>query len=291
MGIKKYFSFIKFIHTLFAMPFMLVGFTYGVAEQGYFSAHLWKILGLCVLCMVFARSAAMGFNRYADRKIDKLNPRTAQREIPSGVINRQNALIFIIINSLLFILATYFINPICFYLSPIALIWVLGYSYAKRFTFLSHLILGTGLAIAPVGAYLAVSGSFNVVICYLSMITLFWTAGFDIHYALQDEQFDKQHGLHSIPSVFGSRKAAIFSACFHLIAACMVIIFGLHIKTGYLYWIGAGCFIGLLIFQHIIMHSGKSVKIEIAFFSSNSTASILFAVFSIFNFVKEYIYQ
>ncbi|HNE29280.1 MAG TPA: UbiA-like polyprenyltransferase, partial [Saprospiraceae bacterium] len=187
---KSYFSLVKFSHTIFAMPFALAGFFIATRQQGP-DALNWRLLLLVVLCMVFARSAAMGFNRWLDRDIDAVNPRTRMREIPSGTIPARSALVFVLVNCLLFILTTFFINTLCFLLSPVALAVVLGYSYTKRFTWLCHFVLGLGLALAPVGAYLAVTGHFAWLPVLLGFTVLFWTAGFDIIYALQDEEFDK----------------------------------------------------------------------------------------------------
>ena len=193
---KKYLSLIKFSHTIFAMPFALIGFF--LASQQY--NFEWITLLYVVLCMVFARSAAMAFNRYIDRDIDIANERTAQiREIPNRTITAKNALLFVVINAMLFVLTTYFINSLCFALSPIALLTILGYSYTKRFTVLCHLVLGLGLSLAPIGAYLAVSGVFDIIPILFSCVVLFWVSGFDIIYSLQDDDFDKTQKLHSIP--------------------------------------------------------------------------------------------
>ena len=193
---KNYLSLVKFSHTIFALPFALIGFFIAIGVHGY--DFKWTTFIYVILCMVFARSAAMAFNRYVDRKIDKANERTANvREIPNGTIKPTSALVFVIINCVLFIATTYFINPLCFYLSPIALLVVLGYSYTKRFTALCHLVLGIGLGLAPIGAYLAVTGAFDWLPLYFSFAVLFWVSGFDIIYALQDESFDKQQQLHS----------------------------------------------------------------------------------------------
>ncbi len=182
--IKNYLSLVKFSHTVFAMPFALTGYFTAVYSHGY-GFDLQKLL-LIVLCMVFARNAAMGFNRYIDREIDLKNPRTSSREIPGKIITPKNALLFVVVNSILFITTTAFINMLCFALSPLALAVVLGYSYTKRYTWLCHLVLGLGLALAPVGAYLAVSAQFHYVAIIYSLIVLFWVAGFDIIYALND---------------------------------------------------------------------------------------------------------
>ena len=172
--VGNYLSLIKFSHTVFALPFALIGF---FLATSYTSENIsWKLLVLVILCMVFARTAAMAFNRYADKEIDKQNPRTAIREIPKGIISENAALFFVIANCILFITTTYFINEICFYLSPVALAVVLGYSYTKRFTSLCHLVLGLGLSLAPIGAYLAVAGEFHIIPIYFSWAVLFWVS-------------------------------------------------------------------------------------------------------------------
>lgn len=230
--------------------------------------------------MIFARSAAMAFNRYIDRRIDLANPRTAEvREIPNGTITPKNALAFVIINCVLFIATTYFINPLCFYLSPIALFVVLGYSLTKRFTALCHLVLGVGLALAPIGAYLAVTGTFAWLPLFFSFAVLFWVSGFDIIYALQDEEFDKQQKLHSIPVLLGKKNALMLSVFLHLITASCVVYAGYFGDFGLYYWIGCGIFIALLLYQHLIVKPNDLSKVNLAFFTTNGVASVLFAVF------------
>ena len=214
---RKYLSLIKFSHTIFAVPFALIGFFLAISSPQYIFE--WTTFLYVVLCMIFARSAAMAFNRYIDRDIDTANPRTSEiREIPNGSIKANSALVFVIISSLLFIGTTYFINDICFYLSPIALLVVLGYSYTKRFTSLCHLVLGLGLSLSPIGAYLAVTGKFDDIIPILfSLVVLFWVSGFDIIYSLQDEEFDKEQKLHSIPVLLGKKNALILSKVLHFL--------------------------------------------------------------------------
>ena len=229
--------------------------------------------------MVFARNAAMAFNRYADRDIDKKNPRTAVREIPSEVIKPKSALFFVILNSVLFVATTYFINPLVFYLSPVALLIVLGYSYAKRFTWLAHLILGLGLSLAPIGAYLAVTGRFDILPLLYSFIVLFWVAGFDIIYALQDEEFDKEQNLKSIPVFMGKKGALNFSSFLHTLTIALVIIAGILGDGKVLFWIGAVIFIALLIYQHFLVKPNDLSKVNLAFFTTNGIASVVFAGF------------
>ena len=284
---KNYLSLIKFSHTIFALPFALIGFFLAVylAKDGVFTTEIWGKLGLILLCMIFARSAAMAFNRYIDRDIDAKNPRTAVREIPAGVITPRSALGFIILNIVLFVATAYFINPLCFYLSPIALIVVLGYSYTKRFTALCHFILGLGLAIAPVGAYIAVTGAFDQIPLFYSAVVLLWVSGFDIIYALQDEDFDKSLGLNSIPTFLGKNRALILSTVLHLICAVIIIIAALFGNFGWLHWVGAVIFIGLLMYQHFLVKPNDLSKVNLAFFTTNGIASVIFGLFVILDLV------
>ncbi|HNL37748.1 MAG: UbiA-like polyprenyltransferase [Saprospiraceae bacterium] len=282
---KSYFSLVKFSHTIFAMPFALAGFFIATRQQGP-DALNWRLLLLVVLCMVFARSAAMGFNRWLDRDIDAVNPRTRMREIPSGTIPARSALVFVLVNCLLFILTTFFINTLCFLLSPVALAVVLGYSYTKRFTWLCHFVLGLGLALAPVGAYLAVTGHFAWLPVLLGFTVLFWTAGFDIIYALQDEEFDKSQQLYSVPAWLGKTRALRLSEVLHLVSALLLLTAGwlLHgelAETGWLAWAGTGIFLGLLLYQHLIVKPNDLRRVNLAFFTTNGIASLIFGVMTI----------
>lgn len=241
----------------------------------------WKLFGLVILCMIFARNAAMGFNRYADRNIDAKNARTAVREIPAGKISPTSALWFVIVNAALFIATTYFINTICFYLSPVALSVILGYSITKRFTALCHIILGLGLSLAPIGAYLAVMGRFDMEPLWFSFAVLFWVSGFDIIYALQDTEFDELQKLHSIPAWLGKKKALNLSKFLHLCSATCIWIAGVMGKFGTLYYIGALIFTGLLIYQHTQVKHDDLTKVNRAFFTTNGIASVVFGCFVI----------
>lgn len=278
-SIKKYFSLVKFSHTIFAMPFALIGFFLGVRDGN--GERLGWLFLLVILCMVFARSAAMAFNRRIDEKYDRINPRTAQREIPSGKISKKNALIFVIINCLLFIATTYFINKLCFFLSPVALIVVLGYSFTKRFTALCHLILGLGLSLAPIGAYIAVTGHFSLLPILFSVVVLCWVSGFDIIYALQDDAFDQENELHSIPAWVGRKKGLIFSTGLHTVSALVVIAAGVYGHFHWVYWLGAALFIGMLIYQHLLVKPNDLRKVNIAFMTANGIASSIYAIFVI----------
>lgn len=277
---RHYLSLVKFSHSIFAMPFALLGF-FLAFQIGDASFDYIKLMFI-VLCMIFARNAAMGFNRYIDRKIDLQNPRTREREIPAGVIGSRSALLFVVVNALLFMAVTWWINPLCFVLSPVALAITLGYSYTKRFTFWCHFILGLGLALAPIGAYLAVSGVFNSWIpVVFSIAVLAWTAGFDIIYASQDTQFDQQQKLHSIPQKLGVRKALLASRITHLISALLIILPGFSPVFSDWYWAGSAIFILLLINQHRLVKPDDLSKVNLTFFINNGFASILFAAIAI----------
>lgn len=301
--VKNYLSLIKFSHTIFALPFALIGFflgVYWVPKEELINLHKLQVnrgpgtprwyfdisydfpsvsFVLVLLCMLFARSAAMAFNRYLDRAFDKKNPRTAIREIPKGIISPNNALRFVILNCILFIIATFFINRICFYLSPVALFVILFYSYTKRFTPLCHLVLGLGLSLAPIGAYLAVTGMFELLPVLFSFTVLFWVSGFDIIYALQDEEFDKANNLYSIPAALGKRKALKVSELLHLLSLVCVIAAGLYGHFNWLYWCGVAVFGGLLIYQHSLVKPTDLSKVNIAFMTANGIASVIFAIF------------
>ena len=295
---KSYLSLIKFSHTIFAMPFALIGFFLGLNNIRWMATsvvpgwhtniypeeynipfttnQIFTRFILVVLCMVLARSAAMAFNRWLDRHYDSLNPRTAIREIPSGVITAKNALVFTIISSLLFIVCCFFINRICFFLSPVALAIVLGYSYTKRFTPLCHLILGLGLSLAPIGAYLAVTGSFALLPILFSIAVICWVSGFDIIYSLQDVEFDKSQQLYSIPAWLGKSKALRFSEILHLLCLLAIIYAGFYGGFGWLYWIGVVIFTGMLVYQHSIVKPEDLRRVNLAFMTANGIASVVF---------------
>ncbi|HMJ48768.1 MAG TPA: UbiA-like polyprenyltransferase [Ferruginibacter sp.] len=279
--IRNYLSLIKFSHTIFAMPFALIGFflAWHDIHTSLDSNVLIQKFLLVIGCMVFARSAAMAFNRYLDREYDAKNPRTAIREIPSGIITSANALLFTIVNGILFFTCTLFINRLCFYLSPVALFIILFYSYTKRFTPWCHLVLGLGLSLAPIGAYIAVTGVFSLLPVLFSLTVLFWVSGFDIIYALQDEDFDKENQLYSIPSLLGKKKALRVSELLHVLSSIAVVSAGIVGKFGILYWLGVIVFIGMLIYQHSIVKPNDLRKVNVAFMTANGIASVVFAVF------------
>ncbi len=297
--VKNYLSLIKFSHTIFAMPFAMIGFFLGVVYPPthytqwtpnrsigwdrfpYPSSHYIVVFPLVIGCMIFARSAAMAFNRWLDVKWDALNPRTAIREIPAGIISRNSALYFVLFNCLAFIVCTWFINPLCFGLSFVALAVVLGYSYTKRFTPLCHLVLGLGLSLAPIGAYLAVTGHFALLPVLFSFTVIFWVSGFDIIYSLQDEEFDKTQRLYSMPSWLGKVKALHVSEFLHALSTLCVIEAGLYGGFGWWYWCGVAIFIGMLVYQHAIVRPNDLSRVNLAFMTANGIASVVFAVFVI----------
>jgi len=276
---KKYLSLVTFTHTIFAMPFAFIGFFLAVTTTNY--RFDWVKLVLMVLCMVFARNSAMAFNRYLDRNIDSKNPRTKQRDIPSGRISPASALTFTIINCLLFVITAWFINNLCFYLSPVALLVVLGYSATKRFTALCHMVLGLGLSLAPIGAYLAVTGQFALTPLFFSLAVLCWVSGFDIIYALQDEDFDRDENLHSIPAWLGKVNALRLSTFLHVLSAAFVImpVFFAPVGFGYLYYAGIVFFCAMLIYQHLLVKPNDLSRVNFAFMTTNGIASVVFAVF------------
>ncbi|HOU98129.1 MAG TPA: UbiA-like polyprenyltransferase [Bacteroidales bacterium] len=276
--ISAYFSLIKFSHTIFAMPFALIGAVLGY-KNGHFEQVPWELFGFVVLCMFFARSAAMSFNRYADAKIDSLNPRTKNREIPKGVYKPAQVLFFTVLNAVFFITTTYFINSLVFYLSPVALLVILGYSYAKRFTFLAHVWLGVALALAPLGAFMVFSASFSWIPIPFSLIVIFWVSGFDVIYSTQDAEFDQEQGLNSIPSLVGVKNALNIAFLLHLLAITGTIVTGFIFKWHFAYWMGAVIFSLMLIWEHVVVRKNHNQEtVNMAFATINSYAGLLYGI-------------
>lgn len=275
--VKDYFSLVKFAHTAFALPFALIGYTLGVMAAGF---DPWTLVAV-LACMVFARNAAMGFNRVIDRRFDMRNPRTAGREIPAGKISVRAGKWFVILNSAAFIAVAATFNWLTLALSPVVLLVVLGYSYTKRFTALCHMVLGLGLAIAPSAAYIAVTGTLTITPVCISVLVLTWVSGFDIIYALQDAGFDREERLHSVPAALGVRGALWVSVLLHVVTVAMVIVVGSLFGNGWLYWTGAAVFLGLLVYQHLIVRPGDLSRIGAMFGLTNGLASIAYATFVI----------
>lgn len=280
LRVKNYLSLVTFAHTVFAMPFALIGFSLGLKAVNFETYKpWWELLILVLLCMVFARSAAMAFNRWLDADLDAINPRTAIREIPSGIISKRKALLFVILSCIVFIITTYFINALCLVLAPVALFVILFYSYTKRFTSLCHLVLGLGLSLSPIGAYIAVTGKFAFVPVLFSLAVLFWVSGFDIIYALQDEEFDRVNHLRSIPSMFGLKKALHVSGYLHILSFASILIAGILGHFSWFYWAGAAIFGYFLIYQHTLVKPNDLSRVNRAFFTSNGIASVIFSLF------------
>jgi len=268
-------NFVKLPHTVFALPFALVGATLA----SYTHDVTLGTLGWIVLAFTAARFAAMGFNRIVDRQIDGRNPRTAKREIPSGVLTVRDATLAVTIASLVFVFAAWRLNPICAILSPVALGWVLWYSYTKRFTHWSHVVLGVGLAIAPVGGYLAVAGEWSTpwwMLIALALGVSTWTAGFDILYALQDEDFDRAERLHSIPVVFGRRGALAIARGLHVSTIAALAAVGTAVPVGWLYALGVLVAAVLLLYEHSLVRGDDLSKLDAAFFTMNGVISLTF---------------
>lgn len=274
---QRYLSLVKFSHTVFALPFAVIGYFLGISQPG--QAFDLILFLKVIACMVTARTAAMAFNRLIDRHIDARNERTRTREIPSGAVSPLSASLLIIVSCLLFVLITWTINPLCFYLSPVALTVVLGYSYTKRFTWLCHLVLGLGLSLAPIGAYLAVTGFFDLLPVCFSLCVITWVSGFDVIYALQDETFDRSQSLYSLPASFGKKNALRISSYLHILSAGFVALAGLLGAFGMIYWIGAALFAGLLLYQHSLVKPDDLRQVNLAFFTTNGIASLVFAIF------------
>ena len=271
---------VKFEHTIFAMPFALIGFFMAVMITDQIS--FWKLLIEIVLSMVFARNAAMGFNRYLDRQFDAANPRTATREIPAGLLSAPKALVFVVINAALFGVITWMINPLCFALSPVALFVILGYSYTKRITPLCHFVLSLGLSLAPIGAWLAVAGHFAITPLLFSGIVFFWVSGFDIIYACQDVEFDHKYRLQSIPVMVGVKKALTISVVLHVLTFIFVILAGISLQaTKSIYFAGAAIFGVLIVYQHSIVKANDLSRVNLAFGTLNGIAGVVFAAFVI----------
>ena len=281
--IGDYLSLVKFSHTIFAMPFALMAFVFALkTTEAEFS---WVLLLQIVGCMVFARNVAMGFNRWADHKIDGDNPRTASREIPAGKITPNSALVFVIVNALLFIATSLSINLLTAVLSPVALAVIMFYSYCKRFTAMAHLVLGLSLGIAPTAAYIAATGTIATAPCLISLLVLTWCGGFDIIYALQDLEFDRERGLHSIPVRFGVRGALYISIALHAVSIAALILFALYCPQGWLLWTGVALFSLCIILEHILVTPTKQRSIGIAFGTLNGIASLTLATFTILQLI------
>jgi len=265
---------IKFEHTIFALPFALTSAL--IAACGLPG---WRTLGWILVAMVGARSAAMAFNRIADFRLDAANPRTAGRALPAGIVSVSAAWLLTIASAGLLILAAYMLNPLAFALSPVALVIVLGYSYSKGFTSLSHLWLGLSLGIAPVGAWIAVKGEIGLPSIVLSVAVMLWTAGFDIIYSLQDVDFDRKMGLFSLPARIGASKALAVSRFFHAGMILALICLGIITGRGIIYYLGVALVALFLIYEQSLVSANDISRVNTAFFTINGCVSIAFALF------------
>ena len=267
---------IKFEHTVFALPFAIMSAF--IAAEGL--PPLPK-LGWILVAMVGARSCAMAFNRLADAKIDSENPRTAMRAIPAGLITKGAVWVFTLVSAGLLVFAAWRLNPLAFRLSPVALAVIMGYSYTKRFTALSHLWLGLALSISPVGAWIAIKGRFDWTPIILCCVVLLWTAGFDIIYACQDVNFDRKHGLHSIPARLGIRWALWVSSVLHTVAVLLLFCIPLFTRMGHFYFIGVWIVVFIFIYEHAIVKPDDLSRVNLAFFTLNGMISLVLMVLSI----------
>ena len=267
---------IKFEHTVFALPFAIMSAF--IASGGL--PQLAK-LGWILVAMVGARSCAMAFNRLADAEIDSKNPRTSTRAIPAGLITKGAVWVFTLVSVGLLVFAAWRLNPLAFALSPVALAVIIGYSFTKRFTALSHLWLGLALSISPVGAWIAITGRFDWTPIVLCCVVLLWTAGFDIIYACQDVNFDRKHGLHSIPARIGIRWALWISSALHVVAVILLFIVPLLTELGLFYYIGVGIVVLIFIYEHAIVKPNDLSRVNLAFFTLNGMISLVLMALSI----------
>jgi 4-hydroxybenzoate polyprenyltransferase len=276
----EYLRLIKFPHSIFALPFAFTAAL--IAEEGV--PEFYKIFWITV-AMVGGRTGAMGMNRIIDRNIDALNPRTKDRELPRGVIKTSEALFFTIGAFALLVLAAFELNPLCLKLSPLVVLVLLTYSYTKRFTWLCHVVLGIALALAPLGAWIAVRGTFESEILLLSLAIVFWVAGFDIIYGLQDIDFDKEHGLYSIPSIFGINTSLWIARIFHLLTIVLLLSLAPIFNLSTFYIIGILIASGLLLYEHSLVKYNDLSKLDIAFFNMNGYISVTVFVFTLLNYL------
>ena len=276
--LARYVNFVKLPHTVFALPFALVGVVMASREAPVTAT----LVGWVVLAFTAARFAAMGFNRIADRHIDARNPRTAMRELPSGSMSVSEAMASVVLASAVFIVAAWRINPLCLALSPVALVWVLFYSFTKRFTRWAHLVLGLGLGIAPAGGYLAVTGQWSEpwwLLPALAAAVMSWVGGFDIFYALQDTAFDREMGLHSVPARMGVPRALTVARGLHVLTVVTLAAAGFAVNAGAMYFAGVAVAAGILAWEHSLVSADDQSRLDAAFFNMNGILSVTFFLF------------
>jgi 4-hydroxybenzoate polyprenyltransferase len=270
---------IKFSHTVFAFPFALMGVVLASLESG--AAPTPGQIGWICVAMVGARSGAMGLNRIIDARIDAENPRTAVRHIPAGKVSLAEAWAFVLVSFAVLLLAAWMLNPLCFYLAPVAIFFLVLYSFCKRFTSLAHLVLGICLAAAPIGAWIALRGDVGWPVVALGLAVLFWVAGFDIFYALQDLEFDRQKGLHSIPARLGSVRAILVAKIFHGLMIALLAVIPLGVPLGWIYYLGLAVVSGLIAYEHQLVKPGDLSRLDAAFFNMNGYISVTIFAFTL----------
>jgi 4-hydroxybenzoate polyprenyltransferase len=280
--IADYFRLIKFSHSVFALPFAFTAAI--IAAEGIPTLH--QIFWITI-AMIGGRSGAMGMNRIIDKKIDALNPRTKDRELPRGVIKTSEAFTFTLFAFGFLVLAAYKLNPLCFKLSPLVLLVLFTYSYTKRFTWLCHVVLGIALSLAPLGAWIAVRGTLDYDILPLSLAIIFWVAGFDTLYGLQDMDFDKKHNLFSIPSIFGIKTSLWVARIFHLITIGLLLSLMPIFKLSALYLTGVAIAFALLLYEHLLVKPDDLSKLNMAFFNMNGYISVTVFVFTLLNYTVQ----
>ena len=277
--IRHLLEMIKFSHTVFAFPFALMGATLAALANGQPPSG--AQIGWICLAMVGARNAAMGLNRIIDARIDAENPRTAGRQIPAGIISRQEAWIFVASSTLLLLVAAWQLNPLCFYLSPLVLAFFILYAYCKRFTSLAHIVLGICLAGAPLGAWIALRSTIEWPILVLALAVLVWVAGFDIFYALQDLDFDRKQGLHSIPVLLGEKGAILLGKTLHGLMVGLLLLLPQGLPLGMIYYSGIGVISLMIAWEHHLVKPGDLSKLNAAFFNMNGYISVTIFCFTL----------
>jgi len=277
--LKMTLAMIKFEHSIFALPFALVGALLAWRQQGFATSDLAGKLAWIVAAMVGARSAAMAFNRLVDAAVDARNPRTATRHIPAGLLSPRFVWLFFAASVALFLLASYALNSLCLALSPVALAVILAYSFTKRFTSLSHLVLGLALGIAPTAAWIAITGAIDARTGWLTLAVLLWTAGFDIIYACQDHDFDRAAGLHSIPAALGVARALWLSRALHAAMIGALLALASAFGLGTLAYAGIAMVAALLLYEHSLVKHNDLSRVDVAFFTLNGWVSIAFSLF------------
>lgn len=278
--VTLYLRMVRFSHSIFALPFAFTAAV--IAASG--TPALRQIVWIS-LAMVGARSGAMGLNRIIDKEIDGSNPRTAGRELPQGLISVREAAFFVVASFLLLIVAAYMLNPLCLQLSPLAITVLFLYSYTKRFTWISHIVLGISISAAPLGAWIAVQGTFDPKIGALVMAVIFWLAGFDVLYALQDLEFDRRYGLYSIPRRFGVRKSLLLARLFHIASFLFLVVNGFFFGMGSLYWTGMLITAGLFLYEHSLVREDDLSRLDMAFFNMNGYISMTVFLFTLMDYL------